>query len=166
MSSAARRKKKDKTRMPNNDLTKLVEQTISDYRAQNQITESQITESQCMTHRSERSGAYNLESVHETAEILLHQLTQSHLMKDPAPEQKRFDVDGDHPPLLVLARQIRTFTTYFCGMKKEKPVWAYQESLAARLDFAQAEKMVTTLGDGVFALPALERRAVANRRSW
>jgi len=29
------------------------------------------------------------------------------------------------------------------------------------LDFAQAEKMVTILGDEVFALPANERRAVA-----
>jgi len=101
--------------------------------------------------------------VHETCEILLHELAQ--LAKDGVEsEQERIEVE--EPPLLVLAKQVRTFTTYYCGSKKDRPVWCYQESLAQRLDFAQAEKMVTILGDEVFALPANERRAVANRSSW
>jgi hypothetical protein len=79
-------------------------------------------------------------------------------------EQDRIEVEA--VSLVVLARQVRTFTTYFCGLKKEKPVWCYQEFLAARLNFAEAEKMATTLGADVFALPATERRAAARQRSW
>ena len=99
---------------------------------------------------SERAGAYNLETVHETAEQLLLQLKKD--KEEQAEQQERIEVE--EPPLLVLAKRVRTFTTYFCGLKKDKPVWCYQEFLAARLNFAEAEQMVTTLGADVFAMPA------------
>jgi hypothetical protein len=101
--------------------------------------------------------------VHETAEQLLLQLKKD--KEEKAAERGRIELEGK-PPLLVLAKRVRTFTTYFCGLKKGKPIWCYQEFLAARLNFAEAEKLATTLGADVFALPANERRAVARQRSW
>ncbi len=88
--------------------------------------------------------------MHETAEQLLLQLKKD--KEEQAEQQERIEVE--EPPLLVLAKRVRTFTTYFCGLKKDKPVWCYQEFLAARLNFAEAEQMVTTLGADVFAMPA------------
>ncbi len=139
-----------KKKTPGNDLSELVERVISDYRAQNQITEphSRVLQMSCTS--SGRTGAYDIEEQNETAEQLLHQLKKDKAEK--AAEQDRIELE--EPPLLVLAKRVRTFTTYFCGMKKEKPVWSYQEFLAARLNFAQAEKLATTLGADVFAMPA------------
>lgn len=155
--------KHDKAMGNDQMLNQVVEKLIADYRAQNQITEPHSR----VLPISGRAGVYDVDVTNETAEILLHQLTTADLCQSKInveSEQERLEVE--EPPLLVLAKQVRTFTTYFCGMKRDKPVWAYQEFLAARFDFAQAEKMVTTLGDGVFALPATERRAVASRKSW
>jgi hypothetical protein len=150
-----------KKKTPGNDLSELVEKVISDYREQNQITEPHSRVLQ-MPHTS-RTGAINIESTNETAEILLHQLATLAKSSVEEPEDR---LELGEPPPLVLAKRIRTFTTYFVGMKKDKPVWSYQEFLGARLNFAQAEELAATLGADVFALPANERRAAARQRSW
>jgi hypothetical protein len=140
------------------ELDAVVNKLIREYKETHAISDTPH-----VFQSSARAGAYNLAEVREDASVLLHQLTN--LAKDGVEESERIEVED--PPLLVLAKRVRTFTTYFVGMKKDKPVFSYQEFLAARLNFAQAEQMVTTLGDtDLFALPASERRAVANRSSW
>jgi hypothetical protein len=157
-------RRKDKAEMAGNDLNKLVEQVISDYRLQNQHLQN-LQNVQLMPHTSSgRTGAINIEATNETAEVLLHQLATLAKSGVEEPEQERLEMG--QPPLLVVANRVRTFTTYFCGLKKDKPIWCYQEFLAARLNFAEAEKMAATLGVDVFALAANERRAVARQGSW
>ena len=139
------------------DLDAIVNRLIHDYKKLHAISDTPR-----VFQSSARAGAYDLAEVREDASVLLHQLTN--LAKDGVEESERIEVE--EPPLLVLAKSRGTFTQYFLGWKRDTPVWSYQEFLAARLDFSEAEKMVSTLGDGVFALPANERRAVANRNSW
>jgi hypothetical protein len=138
------------------DLDAIVNRLIHEYKKSHAISDTPSV-FRSTYKASERVGAYNLETVHETAEQLLLQLKKDKAEK--ASEQDRIKLE--EPPLLVLAKRVRTFTTYFCGLKKDKPIWCYQEFLAARLNFAEAEQMAATLGADVFALPANERRAVA-----
>jgi hypothetical protein len=151
--------------MAGNDLNKLVEQVIRDYRSQNQHLQNEHLQNVrlCYPHKSSgRTGAIDIESTNET-KVLLHQLAKLAKSGLERPERQRLEIG--EPPLLVLPKRVRTFTTYFCGLKKDKPIWCYQEFLAARVSFAEAEKIATTLGAGVFAVPANERRAVARQRS-
>jgi len=125
-----------KAKMAGNDLNKLVEQVISDYRSQNQHLQNEYLQNVrlCNSHTSSgRTGAISIEATNETAEVLLHQLAT--LAKSGVEEPEREQLEVEPPPLLVLAKKRGSHTMYFCGFKGEKPVWSYGlERLAQRLD--------------------------------
>jgi hypothetical protein len=152
-----------KAKMAGNDLNKLVEQVISDYRAQNHITESHSRVLQMPHTSSGRTGAIDIESTNETAEILLHRLAKD--AKEREPEQDRIEMEA--PPMLVIAKRVKSFVMFFCGFKNEKAIWSYgTDHLAQRFNFNQAEEISAQLGEDVYALPAPERRKAARMSSW
>ena len=106
------------------------------------------------TADSMRTGVYNLSEVHEDAAVLLHQLMKTTCERRRA-EDKPECIEVDEIGLLVLERQKGIQTMYFCGLKKDQPVWSYGlEHLAQRLNFAEAQKLAMEFGQDVFAMPA------------
>lgn len=90
------------------DLDAIVNRLIDEYKKSHAISETPSVFSS--TYRpTERVGAYNLDTVHETAEQLLLQLKKD--KEEKATEQRAIELEGK-PPLLVLAKRVRTFTTY------------------------------------------------------
>jgi hypothetical protein len=114
---------------------------------------------------SGRSGAYDVEKQNESAEVLLYQLAK--LAKGGAEEPERGRLEVEAPPMLIIAKRVKSFLMFFCGFRNDKAVWCYgTDHLAQRFNFNQAKEISAQLGEGVYALPAPERRKAARMSSW
>ena len=144
------------------DLDAIVNRLIHDYKKLHAISD---TPSVFQTPRasSERVGAYNLDTVHETAEQLLLSLKKDEAEK--AAEVERIEVAK--PPLLIVAQKRGSFTVYLNGFKGERPIFGYSELLAQQFRFDEAATITAALGgEGIFCLPAPERRMRARAKGF
>jgi len=143
------------------DLDAIVNRLIHEYKKSHAISDTPCV-FQTPRTTSERVGAYNLETVHETAEQLLLSLKKDKAEK--AAEAERLEVAK--PPLLIVAQKRGSFTVYLNGFKGARPIFGYSELLAQQFRFDEAEKITATLGERIFCLPAPESRMRAPAKGF